>query len=404
MPLQNIRMWIKRKYEPTLKALAAQFPAVVITGARQAGKTALVRHVFPDYNYVSLDLPASAEQAEKSPDAFLNAHAPPLVIDEVQYAPALFRHLKATIDAYREPGRFILTGSQNFSLMQGISESLAGRCGVLRMMPLSAEELADSSIPFEEKEYLFKGGWPELHARSDLDPHFWYASYLSTYLERDVRNILNVGSLRDFDRFLRSAAIRTGQMLSYSDLARDVGIAPNTAKQWISVLQASGQIFLLEPYYRNLGKRLVKSPKIYLTDTGLAAFLMGFDSWEAVERSPMVGALWETHVVMEVVKHFASRGRSVPLWYWRTAYGAEVDLLIEQGGRFIGVEAKFAENPGPADLKGFQALEDFYGKDSLISGWLACRTPHDYPMTSGITAIPAARLAYFIATVQPLRH
>ncbi len=374
-PLHNIRMWIKRKYEQTLKTLAAQFPAVVVTGARQVGKTALVRRVFPDYNYISLDLPVSAEQAEKSPDAFLKAQPPPVVIDEVQYAPTLFRHLKANIDTDRTPGRFILTGSQNFPLMQGISESLAGRCGVLRMMSLSANEMEDSAATFEEKGFLFKGGWPELHARSDLDPHFWYAAYLSAYLERDVRNILKVGSLRDFDRFLRAAAIRTGQMLSYSGLARDVGIAPNTAKQWISVLQASGQVLLLDPYHRNLGKRLVKSSKIYLTDTGLASFLMGFDHWEAIERSPMAGPILETYVVMEVVKHFASAGRSVPLWYWRTAYGAEVDLLIEQGGRFIAVEAKFAENPGQADLKGFQALESFYGENSMISGWLASRTP-----------------------------
>jgi hypothetical protein len=260
-------------------------------------------------------------------------------------------------------------------------------------LPLSAAELVDSQAPFEEKEFLFKGGWPELHARSDLDSHFWYAAYLATYLERDVRNILNVGSLRDFERFLRAAAIRTGQMLSYSDLARDVGIAPNTAKQWISVLQASGQVLLLEPYHRNLGKRLVKSPKLYLTDTGLAAFLMGFDQWEAIERSPMAGPIWETHVVMEVVKHFASAGRAVPLWYWRTASGAEVDLLIEQGGRFIAVEAKFTENPDEADLKGFRALGSFYGEKSILSGWLACRTPESFPLASGITAIPAVRMS-----------
>jgi predicted AAA+ superfamily ATPase len=185
-------------------------------------------------------------------------------------------------------------------------------------------------------------------------------------------------------------------MLSYSDLARDVGIAPNTAKQWVSALQASGQIFLLEPYHRNLGRRLVKSPKIYLTDGEFAAFLMGFNNWEAIERSPMVGALWQIHVVMEVVKHFASAGRSVPLWYWRTAYGAGVDLFIEQGGRFIAVEAKSSENQRLADLKGFQALESFYGEKSLISGWLAFRTPAEYPLASRITAIPAAPIAHFI--------
>ncbi|MFZ0614159.1 MAG: ATP-binding protein [Desulfobacterales bacterium] len=373
--------------------MARQFPAVVLTGARQVGKTALVRRVFPGHAYVSLDLPAAAEQAENSPRRFLSDYPEPLVIDEVQYAPTLFRHLKVKIDEDKRPGRFILTGSQNFHLMQGISESLAGRCGVLQMLNLSLDELTTSVPDVSEGTYLYKGGWPELHARSDLDPHFWYAAYLSTYLERDVRNILNVGSLRDFDRFLRAAAARTGQLLSFSDLARDVGIAPNTAKQWLSVLQASGQILLLEPYHRNLGKRLVKSPKIYLCDTGLALFLMGFDSWEAAARSPVAGALWETHVVMQVVKHFTAKGIVVPLWFWRTAAGAEVDLLIERGGRFTAIEAKFTERPEPNDLKGIAALESFYGPESLIEGIIACRTARVYKMTAGISAVPAQQIA-----------
>ncbi len=247
-----------------------------------------------------------------------------------------------------------------------------------------------------ESRYIFCGGWPEIAARGELEPHFWFAAYLGTYLERDVRNILHVGSLRDFDRFLRAAAIRTGQILSYSELARDVGIAPNTAKQWISVLQASGQIFLLEPYYRNLGKRLVKSPKLYFCDTGLAAFLMGFDSWEAMARSPVMGAVWETHVVMQVVKSLVAGGRSLPLWFWRTAYGAEVDLLIEQGGSFQAVEAKFTERPGPADLKGMEALQQFYGEDKLISGWIACRVNDAYQIENRLTAVPGSRIDRYI--------
>ncbi len=288
-------MWINRKYEITLKNLSDQFPVVMVTGARQVGKTSLVRRVFPDISYVSLDLPSMAEQAEQNSDSFLGSQSEPLIIDEVQYAPSIFRYLKARIDADKKTGRFILTGSQNFLLMQEISESLAGRCGVLNMMNLSWSEVTESFKTQEEPEYIFNGGFPELYARPEIDPHFWHASYLSTYLERDVRNILNVGSLRDFDRFLRAVAARTAQILSYSELARDVGIAPNTAKQWISVLQASGQIILLEPYYKNLGKRLVKSPKLYMMDTGLAAFLMGFQNWEGVMRHPVVGTLWETY-------------------------------------------------------------------------------------------------------------
>ena len=394
--LQNIRMWIDRKYEKTLSAMAEQFPVLLVTGARQVGKTSLVRKVFPDFDYVALDIPSLAEQAEKSPDSLLNSRKEPLIIDEVQYAPAIFRYLKARVDEKKTPGRFILTGSQNFLLMQNISESLAGRCGVMSMLNLSASELRTTFASFDEDEYLFKGGYPEIYEKPEIDPHFWYASYLSTYLERDVRNIINVGSLRDFDRFLRAVAIRTGQILSYSELARDVGIAPNTAKSWISVLQASGQIILLEPYHRNLGKRLVKSPKLYMCDTGLAAFLMGFENWESIVRHPVVGALWETNIVMQVIRHYNAQGKMMPLWFWRTVHGAEVDLLIERGGQFIAVEAKFSEHPDRTSLKGINALLNFYGDDSLITGYVASRTPNPFPLTDRVHAVPGSLIDEFI--------
>lgn len=389
-------MWIARKYEPTLKALFRQFPAVVVTGPRQVGKTSLVRRVFPSHAYVSLDVPSMAEQADKSPDAFIQSFPEPLIIDEVQYAPSLFRHLKVRIDQDKHPGRFILTGSQGFALMHGISESLAGRCGVLSMLNLSAREVKESRQAFDDIDYIFKGGYPELYEKPEIDPHFWYGAYFSTYLERDVRNILNVGKLRDFDRFLRAVAVRTGQILSYSDLARDVGIAPNTAKQWISVLQASGQIVLLEPYHRNLGKRLVKSPKLYMADTGLAAFLMGFESRESLLRHPVIGALWETHVIMQVVKHYASKGRNVPLWFWRTGQGAEVDLLIEHGGRFVAIEAKFSEVPDPAALKGMDALRKFYGEKCLLAGYIASRTRRSYPLSETVHAAPGSFIDQYL--------
>jgi predicted AAA+ superfamily ATPase len=383
-------MWIDRKYEKTLKAMSRQFPAIVVTGPRQVGKTALVRKVFPMADYVSLDLPSVASQAETVPEEFLQRYKSPLIIDEVQYAPSLFRYLKAMIDKERNPGRFILTGSQNFLLMQGISESLAGRCGVLNMLNLSAAELNEAFHRFDENRYLFQGGYPELYAGPAVDPSFWYASYVTTYLERDVRNILNVGNLRDFDRFLRAVASRTAQILSYSDLARDVGIAPNTAKKWISVLQASGQIFLLEPYYRSLTKRLVKSPKLYLCDTGLAAFLMGFENWEGLSRHPMIGALWETHVVMQVVKHLFAQGKTLPLWFWRTSQGEEVDLLIERGGQFIAIECKYAEHVERSSLKGMHGLVKSYGQKSLMAGYVASRTPRPYKLTENISSVPGS--------------
>ena len=391
-------MWISRKYESTLRSFFKQFPVVVLTGARQVGKTSLVRRVFPDLSYVSLDLPARAEQAEKNPSAFLRENNEPLIVDEVQYAPSLFRHLKIAVDKKKHPGRFILTGSQHFLLMQGVSESLAGRCGIINMLNLSAEELASSDVGFSEEQYIISGGFPELYARPEIDPHFWYASYLATYLERDVRNIVNVGSLRDFDRFLRAIAIRTGQILSYSDLARDVGISPNTAKKWVSILQASGQVFILEPYYRNIGKRLVKSPKIYMCDTGLASFLMGFEDWHAVSSNPVIGALWETHIVMQVVKYYASRGKSMPLWFWRTGYGDEVDLLIERGGRFIAIEAKFSETPGTRDIKGLKALEKMYGHGSVTAGYVVSRVPFHHPIAEQYIAVPGSIISQYLSS------
>lgn len=360
------------------------------------GKTSLVRKVFPDFDYVTLDIPSVAAQAETSPENFLKSHTEPLIIDEVQYAPSLFRYLKVEIDKDKKPGRYILTGSQNFLLRQEIAESLAGRCGILHMQNLSIREIKETLGLFDENDVIFKGGYPELYSRPDIDPHFWYVSYLSTYLERDVRNILNVGSLRDFDRFLRAVAVRTGQILSYSELARDAGIAPNTAKKWISVLQASGQIFLLEPYYKNLGKRLVKSPKLYLCDTGLTLFLMGFESWDEVVRHPVVGALWETHVVVQVFKHYFSSGRNIPLWFWRTAHGAEVDLLIERGGRFVAIECKLTEHPDNSSLKGIKELQKLYGKQSLIAGYIASRTAVQYELSENISAVPGSLIDQFI--------
>jgi predicted AAA+ superfamily ATPase len=391
-------MWITRKYEITLKKLFNQFPAVVLTGPRQVGKTSLLKRIFPEFSYVSLDLPSYALKAEQNPAEFLAEFKEPLIIDEIQYAPSIFRYLKTVIDMNKKPGRFILTGSQNFLLMQGIAESLAGRCGILNMLNLSVSEFEGSEIRFNENTYIFNGGFPELYKENDvqIDPHFWFVSYLSTYLERDVRNIMNVGSLRDFERFLRAAAIRTGNILSFTDLARDVGIAVNTAKTWISILQASGQIFLLEPYHRNLGKRLVKSPKLYICDSGLACFLMGFENWGSLIKSSAIGQIWETHIVMQIVKMFYSKGKIIPLWFWQVQQGNEIDILIEQGGRFIAVECKFAEQVDHTCLRGFDALKKFYNDQSLMYGYIASRTRSAYNLTDSIKVIPGSFIEKYL--------
>ena len=251
-----------------LARLAAGFPAVVVTGARQAGKTTLLRRAFPEHHYVSLDLPSVADQAERNPDLFLRNHPPPVLVDEVQYAPGLFRHLKAAIDVRRhEMGRFVLTGSQHFTLMKGVSESLAGRCGLLELENLALAEIGGvTEVPSDAHglaALMSRGQFPELWRLRELSERDYFSSYLATYLERDVRQILRVGSLRDFERFLRVLAARPAAMLNRSDVARDVGITGKTVGEWLSVLETSGQIALLEPWYANFGKRLVKTPKVY---------------------------------------------------------------------------------------------------------------------------------------------
>jgi len=381
-------MWIERSISRTLTKAVAQFPAVVLTGARQAGKTSLVRHLFPDMGYVSLDVSREAEAARLDFDAFLRENPGRLIIDEVQYVPDIFRNLKVEIDRDRRPGRFVLTGSQNFTVMQGVSESLAGRCAVLSLSTLSLAETGAGVDVF-----CWRGGFPELWQRRELDRDLWLGSYLATYLERDVRNILNIGSLRDFNRFLRAAALRAGQLLSFSELARDVGISVNTAKSWISVLEASRQIFLLEPYHANAGKRLVKSPKLYFSDTGMLTYLLGFSDWEAVLGSATWGAVWENLVISEVHKYFLGRGEPPPCWFWGVVQGEEVDLLVEVGPkRFLAVECKAAAEVDVRATRGFAALERAYGPGSLAKAAVVCRTGSAYPLAerSHVVALPLA--------------
>jgi uncharacterized protein len=386
-------MWIQRKTEALIRQHAAQFPVVFVTGARQVGKTSTLAHLFPGYSYVTFDDPAKAADAENSPAEFLQSLTYPAIIDEAQYVPSLFRHIKLLVDRSKKKGQLFITGSQGFSLMQNLSESLAGRCGLISMQPLSAMELSEAHLLPSVEDYVSKGGFPALHADTKIDRLNWFPSYVATYLERDVRNILRIGSLRDFNRFLRAAAIRTGQTLSLTDLSRDVGIAPNTAKSWISVLEASNIIYLLEPYHRSIGKRLVKSPKIYFLDTGLAAHLMGLSSWKEIEKSHLAGALWETYAFNQIYRALLTQGGSnPPLYYWRTKDGQEVDFLIDKGGKFIAFEAKLTGAPGPDVLKGFQALNKYYGEDALTKGFIICRVKEDFALGKHMRAINGIKI------------
>ena len=384
-------MWINRKIAPVLRNAVSQFPVVVLTGARQSGKTSLVRHLFPGASYVTFDIPADAELARLDFGAFLKRYPTPLIIDEVQYVPEVLRSIKVHVDKSREPGQFIVTGSQDFSMMEGVSESLAGRAAILSLPALTLDEAsADGDLDAIDR-FCWRGSYPELVARPDLDRELWLGSYLATYLERDVRNILQIGNLRDFDRFLRVAAFRAGQLLSYSELARDVGIAPNTARAWLSILETSRQVFLLEPYHTHGAKRIVKTPKLYFTDTGMLLYLLGFAQWDDVTRHAMWGAVWENLVVAEIRKYYLNAGRRPPLWFWRTQQREEVDLLIETGPkRFHAIECKTAAKIEAKALKGFTALEKDFGESALERAAVVCRTAQAYPLAaeSRIAAVP----------------
>lgn len=386
-------MWIKRDAEDLIRELGKQFPVIFVTGARQVGKTSILNHLFPDFSYVTLDDPARAAEAANAPQDFIDSLKLPAIIDEAQYAPDLFRYIKLTVDKAKQKGHFFITGSQSFPLMQNLSESLAGRCGIVNLQPLSTHELDRGKKLASVEDYISTGGFPALYADKDINRQHWYPSYISTYLERDVRNIMHVGSLRDFNRFLRAAAIRTAQTLSFADLARDVGVAPNTIKAWISVLEASHMIHLLEPYHRSLGKRLVKSPKLYFLDTGLAANLMGLYSWQDIANSPMAGALWETYAFSQIQRHLLSQGiNNPPLYYWRTKDGREVDFIIEKGGQFIAIEAKLTGAPTLDAAKGFNYFRNYYGEDSVLKQYVVCRVKKDHAIGKGVKAINGVTL------------
>jgi predicted AAA+ superfamily ATPase len=389
-------MWIDRKIQTQIVALSNKFPALVLTGARQTGKTSLLKHVFPDYSYVSLDLAEAAELAEKSPEEFLKRFPPPVVIDEVQYAPGLFRNLKIAIDKNRHGmGRFILTGSQSFSLMNKISESLAGRCAILELESLCAQEIAAGRNL--EPDYhlllrlLSRGTFPELWRDMDIPHEVFYQSYLRTYFERDLRQIINVSRLRDFERFLRCCAVRSGQILNQAELARDVGISPATAGAWISALQAGNVLVLLEPYFANLGKRLIKSPKLYFSETGLLCFLLGLRS-DGLERSPLVGQVWENFIFAELRRHLHLSRPADRLYFYRDQQSREIDFVIDRSGSLYLLEAKWSERVDSSDARTIRQIAALMAQckphpQIIARQAVICRTPLDHPIDDNIQAV-----------------
>jgi uncharacterized protein len=368
-------------------------PVVVLTGARQTGKTSTFRRLFPNHEFVSLDLPTEAEQAEKEPQTFLQRHPMPVMIDEVQYAPGLFRYLKVAVDASRRRnGQFLLTGSQKFTLMKNVSESLAGRADIVELETLSLGEIHRALPDVTPESVIIRGGFPELQAEPDIDHLAFYNSYLATYLERDVRSLANVGSLRDFERFLRACALRSANLLNKADLARDVGISPTTANHWLSVLEASGQIVLLEPWFSNRTKSIVKSPKLYLADTGLLCALLNIRSERDLRQSPAAGAVWETFVFAQLRARERRDGRVQSLFFWRDRT-REVDFVVDVAGRLELFEAKWAEVPAAGDAVNLDFVRNVVGKSRIAGAAVVCRTANSYPLADAVRALSVVDLA-----------
>ena len=347
---------IRRMIEPQLGRLAAQFPVVTISGPRQSGKTTLVQNYFKNHEYVNLEEPEIRNYAESDPKGFLADHPAPVIFDEVQRVPQLLSYIQVESDRTRKMGQYVLTGSHQPQLNAQVSQSLAGRTGLLRLLPLSIAELKASGSTMDRDEYIYRGFLPKLHALPQSEPDLEYANYFATYVERDVRQLINLKHQHEFELFVRLLAGRTGQLLNLSSLSDDIGVSSAALKEWLNVLEASFIVFRLQPYFENFGKRLVRMPKIYFTEVGLAAWLLGIKSSDMASRDPLLGNLFENMVTAEALKARLNSGNTPDLYFFRDQRGFEIDLLLADNRKLYPFEIKAARtwsNSFAVNLKKF---------------------------------------------------
>jgi predicted AAA+ superfamily ATPase len=349
---------IQRELSQLLRDMASKMPIISITGPRQSGKTTLARLTFPDYEYANLENPDTLEAAVSDPRLFLSQFQSGVIIDEAQRYPDLFSYIQTASDEANRPGKYILTGSLNFLLLEKISQSLAGRVFITHLLPLSIAELRESGQAVDNFEKsIFQGFYPRLHD-ADIHPTLFYPSYIQTYVERDVRQIVNVGNLHQFQRFMRLAAGRIGQLLNYSHIANELGVDLKTVKSWFSILETSFITFVLRPHFQNFSKRILKTPKLYFYDTGLACSLLGIRDERELATHWARGALFENMVVSDLMKYHYNRAIVPPLYYWRDSTGNEVDCLIDSGLQVKSIEIKSSSTISSDFFKGL----NYYGK------------------------------------------
>jgi predicted AAA+ superfamily ATPase len=380
--------YVPRLIEAQLLAAARHFPALILTGPRRAGKTTLLRKLFPGASYALLEDPDTVARARADPRAFLEETNPPAILDEIQNAPEIFNYVRTLIDqSPTRKGRWLLTGSQEAGLMKGVTESMAGRAAVFQLLPLSRAE--------SQKVSLLRGSFPEVVAHPSV-ARTWFRSYVQTYLERDVRAVSSIRDLVTFRRFLALVASRNGQMLNKTDLAAPLGVSAPTVAEWLSILEVTGQVILVPPYFENFGKRLVKTPKLYFVDSGLACHLLGVDTDALLRRSPFVGPVFEGFVAAEVVKHQLAQGRAREIYYFRDQQGLEVDFVVPVGGRrLVLLEAKAALTVRPEAAASLVRL-------AVASGGRAARAFVVHPGVARSTPLAAVRPGVKAGTVEDL--
>lgn len=380
---------IPRKITSELLLQLNEYPIVTVLGPRQAGKTTLVKATLPDYSYVSLENPDTRQFATEDPRAFLKRHTGKVIFDEIQRTPHLLSYLQEIVDQNKSNGQFVLTGSHQLELRAAITQSLAGRTGILHLLPLSIAELDAVGIQFDSfEDYIYQGFMPRIYDQQQR-PRTAYANYYQTYVERDVRQLIHLKDASLFEKFIKLLAGRVGQIINYQSLANDVGVDNKTIKQWLSILEASFIVFKLVPYFENFGKRVIKSPKYYFTDTGLLTYLLDIEKAGQVMRDPLVGHLFENLVVLEALKNRYNHGMTPNLYFFRDSHGHEIDLLYKSGSQLTGVEIKAAATWNQSFKKG---LMHFSEKYSPLAQRYVVYSGEAMSFSDGVEVIPYNRV------------